>query len=188
MPAPARTTTDAVVSAAHELIERDGLDALTMQRVAAAVGVKGPSLYKRVDGREALVALVAEGVASALGEEMEEALAGAAHSDPAADLRVVAEAFRSFARRNPATYPLLFSPQHTAGSAEARLRSVAPLRRVVARLAGAEHELAAARMVTAWAIGFVSMELAGAFQLGGDVEEAWEFSLEGLARALSGSR
>jgi len=119
---------------------------------------------------------------------MEEALAGAAPADPAADLRVVAEAFRSFARRNPATYPLLFSPQHAAGSAEARLRSVAPLRRVVARLAGAEHELAAARMVTAWAIGFVSMELAGAFQLGGDVEEAWEFSLEGLARALSGSR
>jgi len=64
MPAPARTTTDAVVSAAHELIERDGLDALTMQRGAAAGGVKGPALYKRVDGREALVALVAEGVAA----------------------------------------------------------------------------------------------------------------------------
>jgi hypothetical protein len=43
-------------------------------------------------------------------------------------------------------------------------------------------------MITAWAHGFVTMELAGAFRLGGDVEEAWAYALDGLVGALSGSR
>ena len=68
-----------------------------------------------------------------------------------------------------------------------RDRSVAAVRRVAGRLAGPEHELPAARMVVAWANGFVTMELAGAFQLGGDVDEAWEFGLDGLVRALARS-
>jgi hypothetical protein len=34
----------------------------------------------------------------------------------------------------------------------------------------------------------VSMELAGAFRLGGDVDDAWDFALRGLVAALSGSR
>jgi hypothetical protein len=38
--------------------------------------------------------------------------------------------------------------------------------------------------VVAWANGFVTMELAGAFQLGGDVDEAWDYALDGLVVAL----
>jgi AcrR family transcriptional regulator len=181
MPAPARTTTDAVVTAARELIERDGLEALTMQSVASAVGIKGPSLYKRVDSRDALVALVADQVADELGAEIESVLGDV---DAAADLRALADAFRAFARRNPASYPLLFSPRRVGFSDEVRLRSVLPVRRVAARLAGEEHELAAARLITAWAHGWVVMELAGAFQLGGDLEEAWDFAVDALVTAL----
>ncbi len=32
--------------------------------------------------------------------------------------------------------------------------------------------------------GFVSMELAGAFRLGGDLEDAWRYGLEKLTVAL----
>jgi AcrR family transcriptional regulator len=181
MAAPARTTTDAVVTAARELIERDGLDALTMQAVARVVGVRAPSLYKRVDGRDALVALVANQVAEELASEIDEALDG---RDPAGDLRALATTFRGFAHRNPASYLLLFSPGHAGVSPTSRLRSVASLRDVAARLAGAEHELAAARLVTSWIHGWVAMELAGSFQLGGDLEEAWEYALDRLVAAL----
>ena len=168
MPAPARTSTDAVVAAGRAIVERDGLDALTMNAVASAVGVRAPSLYKRVAGRAGLVRLIADQAAAELTVELDGAVAG---DDPAADLRALATVFRAFAHRNPSTYPLLFDPLGGV-SAELRDRSAAAVRRVAGRLAGADHELAAARMVVAWANGFVTMELAGAFQLGGEVEEA----------------
>jgi AcrR family transcriptional regulator len=181
MPALARTSTDAVVSAGRAIIERDGVGALTMQAVAAAVGVRAPSLYKRVAGRDGLVRLIADQAAMEIAAQLDGAIGGA---DPAADLRALAAALRAFALRNPATFPLLFDPRLAGVSPEARDRSVEAVRRVAAALAGAEHELPAARMVVAWANGFVTMELAGAFQLGGDVDEAWDYALDGLVVAL----
>lgn len=185
MPAPARTTTEAVIAAGRRILEREGAGALTMQAVAESVGVRAPSLYKRVDGRDGLVRLIADQAALELAHELDAAVTG---DDPAADLRSLAGAFRSFARRNPATYPLLFDPRQGGMSAEARDRSSDAVRRVAAALAGEGHALPAARMVVAWANGFVTMELSGAFQLGGDVDEAWEFALDGLVEALSRGR
>jgi AcrR family transcriptional regulator len=182
MPAPARTSTAAVVAAGRALLEQDGLGALTMQAVADAVGVRAPSLYKRVTSRDALVGLIVEAAALELADVIDSVVVG---DDPARDLRALAAAFRDFARRNPATYPLLFDPrQGGVTSDDVRDRSVAAVRRVAGRLAGPEHELSAARMVVAWANGFVTMELAGAFQLGGDVDEAWEYAVDGLVVAL----
>ena len=182
MPAIARTSTEAMVAAGRTIIERDGLEGLTMLAVAEAVGVRGSSLYKRVSGRDALIGMIAEQVTLELADAADEALDG---DDAARDLRAFANAFRSFAHRNRATYPLLFDPHPGRLSTAVRERSAAPVRRVAAALVGHEHELSAARMLTAWAHGFVSMELAGAFQLGGEVDDAWEYALDGLVTALS---
>ena len=38
--------------------------------------------------------------------------------------------------------------------------------------------------MTAWANGFLTMELTGAFRLGPDLDRAFEYGLEFLARAL----
>ncbi len=52
MPTPERTSLAEIVTQAARLLESGGPAAVTMQAVAAAVGVKAPSLYKRVrDGR-----------------------------------------------------------------------------------------------------------------------------------------
>ena len=51
MPTPSRTSTAEIVAAGRAILEAEGFEGLTMQRVAAAVGVRAPSLYKRVDGR-----------------------------------------------------------------------------------------------------------------------------------------
>ncbi|WP_433133439.1 TetR-like C-terminal domain-containing protein [Micromonospora sp. CA-240977] len=58
--------------------------------------------------------------------------------------------------------------------------------RVAGNLAGEAHALDAARTLTAWANGFISMELAGAFKLGGDIDKAYEFGIARLADALAG--
>jgi hypothetical protein len=36
----------------------------------------------------------------------------------------------------------------------------------------------------AWANGFITMELAGAFRLGGDVQQAWDFGLDRVLAAV----
>ena len=184
MPAPARTSTEAVVTAARRIVERDGLAALTMQSVAAEVGVRAPSLYKRVRDRAALVRLVADQVAHELADRLESA---AGSGDARADLREVAAVFRGFTRDYPASYTLLFDPRAGGTSPEARDRAAATVLRVATELAGPDDGLSAARLVTAWANGFAAMELAGAFQLGGDVDTSWEYAVEHLVAAVTGA-
>src|SRR6187200_3460579 len=90
-PAPARTSTDAIVVAARRILESGGLDAVTMRSVAEAVGVKGPSLYKRLPDRAALLRAVADSVVDDLSRTM--ARAGET-ADARADLRAAAVAYR----------------------------------------------------------------------------------------------
>ena len=185
MPTPDRTSLDAIVIAARDLLETEGLGGLTMQAVAERVGVRAPSLYKRVRNREKLVALVADATLRELGSRVEEA-AGPPGDDPQQELRRLARAARAFAHERPAGFRLVFAPGAEVRLAgDSLIAASAPVLRVAAELAGDEHALHAARTFTAWANGFVSMELAGAFRLGGDVEDAFEFGLQSLSRALS---
>ena len=183
MPTPARTSLDSIVEAARGILETDGLAALTMQRVADAVGVRPPSLYKRVRSRDVLVRLVIEDVASQLAGQIGRA---AGSGDPRRDLRALAYAFRAFGQANPGVYAVIFSrlPEESRPD----LATLAPANdamvATVAGLAGSEHALEAARLTVAWAHGFVSLELAGAFRLGGDIDAAFEFGIERLADAL----
>lgn len=72
-----------------------------------------------------------------------------------------------------------------SGSAEALQRASEPVLGAARAAVGDERALDAARLLTAWATGFLSMELAGAFRLGGSVDEAFEYGLARLAEALA---
>lgn len=185
MPTPAQTSTIAIVAAGREILEREGPDGLSMKQVAEAVGVRPPSLYKRVRDRADLLRLIVDDVANELTDVMD---AAAGSGDPHSDLRALASAFRTFAHARPAAYALLFDPRVGGASRAALERSSASVLRTAAALAGEAHALPAARTVVAWAHGFISMELAGAFQLGGHVDEAWDFGLERVVAALAGGR
>lgn len=184
MPTPARTSTEAIVAAGRRILEAEGSVGLTMQRVAADVGVRPPSLYKRVRGRGELIRLIANDL---LGELERTIDAAAASGDPRRDLAAIARAFRSFALANPEGYSLVFSrlPEEWQPDLELTRRSSAALIRTVTALAGPDEGLEAARTVTAWANGFIAMELAGAFRLGGDVDRAFEYGIEHLAEAIA---
>jgi AcrR family transcriptional regulator len=179
MPAHAQTSTAAIVAAGRRLLEERGTDALTMRDVADAVGVRTPSLYKRVRSRSDLFRLILEDVTDELTAALDAAVGG---GDPAADLRAMVAVYRGFARTNPVAYTLMNAPEAVSGATARSIRSSATLLRVVTELAGQEDALPAARTIVAWANGFIMMELAGAFRLGGDVEQAWDF---GLGRVLN---
>lgn len=173
MPAPERTSLDAIVAAGASILESDGLDAVTMNAVAARVGVKAPSLYKRVRDRDALIGLVSDAATRSLTQRLAEA-------EPT--ITGLAGAFRAFAHAEPAAFRLIMSP-----IADPELLGAAsePVLRLAAELVGPEEALPAARLLTAWVVGFLTMELSGAFRLGGDLDEAFSYGLERLERAIA---
>ena len=71
MPTPPRTSVADIVAAGRDILEADGLPGLTMQAVAARVGVRAPSLYKHVKDRDSLVGLVADDTVRDLRERLE---------------------------------------------------------------------------------------------------------------------
>src|SRR3954453_13520802 len=67
MSARAPLTRDRILRAALVLIDRDGLDALTMRALGAALGVEGMALYRHVGSKERLLDGIAELLVSELG-------------------------------------------------------------------------------------------------------------------------
>jgi AcrR family transcriptional regulator len=183
-PAPARTSRDAIVAAARRILESDGLSAVTMRSVAEAVGVKGPSLYKRLPDRAALLRAVSESVVVDLSRTMARATAT---DDPREDMRAAVLDYRAFVQRNPNGYRLLFADLPPAASPDPVTVAALgePIVRSMARLMGVADALEGARTLVAWAHGFVTMELAGAFRLGGDLEAAYTFGIDAILAGVT---
>jgi len=184
MPTPARTSIEEILKAGRAIIETDGIDGLTMQAIADRVGVRAPSLYKRIRSRNQLLRLVANDAAAELTGELDTA---ATTGDARRDLAALARTFRDFARRNPGAYSLLFArlPDDARADPEWSVKASAGLLDATERLAGTADALEAARTVVAWANGFIAMELAGAFRLGGHVDRAWEYGIDHVATAIA---
>jgi AcrR family transcriptional regulator len=184
LPTPARTSVNEIVAAGRAVLDAEGIDALTMARVASGVGVRAPSLYKRVRSRSELIRLVANDA----GDELASALdAAATTGDPRTDLRAIAMTFRAWALAHPRAYTLLFgrSSDSPRMDLEVAARGSATLLRTAQAIAGPYEALEAARTFVAWATGFVGMELAGAFQLGGDVDRAFAYGVDRLTGSIA---
>ena len=168
-PAPARTSNAEIVAAGRELLEAGGLGAVTMQAVATRVGVRAPSLYKRFPSRDALIAAISTATLKELGERLAPL---SQDSDASAGLRALTLDYRAFAWANPRAFELLYMnlPLDSRPSVEDTARASAPVLDLAGRLVGPDGALEAARLITAFANGFITMELAGAFRLGGDVD------------------
>lgn len=184
MPTPERTSTAAIIAAGRGILESSGLSGLTMQAVADRVGVRAPSLYKRVRDRDALIAAVAESVVDELSAELERVEQVDAQPGSADDLlNGLATTYRSFAHAHPEGFRLMFTASPPLASLE---RAAGPVLRASAARVGEDHALDAARLLTAWMTGFLQMELAGAFRLGGDVDRAFDYGLSHLLKGLDG--
>ncbi|GIG19639.1 TetR family transcriptional regulator [Cellulomonas chitinilytica] len=172
-----------------------GFADLTLAAVAARAGVAVPSLYKHVAGLPALrreVALVCV-------EQLRDALAavdaehGADEHDERADdgtLRAMAHAVRDLARRSPGRYQAVQGSLwvHDPDADAVRAAGAAVVEHLAAAVAALgvppERRIDAVRAVRAAVHGFVVLELDGGFGMPDDVDESFDFLVEGLVGGL----
>jgi AcrR family transcriptional regulator len=176
---------EAVVAAAAVLADAEGLERLTLARLASHLGVRSPSLYAHVDGLDDLRARLAIRGARELGAELQAAAAGRARSDA---LRGVADAYRAYAHAHPGVYAALqrapgadADPEYAAVAASLVDALVAALRGY--GLAG-QDAIHAVRIMRAALHGFISLEQEGGFAMPIAIDESYERLIAMLDRGL----
>jgi AcrR family transcriptional regulator len=184
-PARARTSRAAIIAAARGLLEDGGLEAVSMVGVAERVGVRAPSLYKHFGDRSGLLAAAATDAALDLGRTLSGAVERSGGDAPER-LQALAEAYRSFALAKPRAAALIFAAVAPGATPtpESQIEAARTVMQVAEAIVGPTRALAAARVLTAFAYGFASMESAGAFRFGGEVEEAYRLGISVLAFGL----
>jgi AcrR family transcriptional regulator len=158
-----------IVDAARDLLTREGVEALTLGRVAQALGIKPPSLYKHFASKRALEAvLIGEGMRM-WAESLETA---------GTSLSEIAIAYRRFAHENPQLYRLMTDRPLPRDLLPEGLeeRAAAPLVR-----AAGDPDLA--RAMWAFAHGMVVLEMVGRFPPDADLEPAWTKAVEAFSPA-----
>ncbi|MEZ5168434.1 MAG: hypothetical protein R2695_18880 [Acidimicrobiales bacterium] len=96
-------TRDDVIATALALVDHDGIDALSLTAVAAALDVQPPSLYSHVEGVTGLLDDLAIVATEEFGEALRDSVVGV--SGDAAVL-AFADAYRAWATAYPGRYEL----------------------------------------------------------------------------------
>lgn len=106
VPAPDRPPLqrDAIVAAARALIIADGLEALSLRKLAAELGVTAPALYAHVRDKRDLLRALAEGEFEALVARFDAVV----DPDPIARIKGHGRAYVDHARENPELFRVMF--------------------------------------------------------------------------------
>ncbi|MFB4317687.1 TetR/AcrR family transcriptional regulator [Actinomadura sp. 21ATH] len=96
-----------IITAARELAEAEGWDAVTTRRLAERIEYSQPVLYSHFKGKDAIMAAVAVEGCAELAVELRAARTAA--PDAAGGLAGVCAAYGAFAGRHPALYDAIFS-------------------------------------------------------------------------------
>ena len=173
MPHPAQVSHDQIITTARTLFEADGYEGVTMAKLAGALGIKAPSLYKHFTDKSDLL----KAVNTLTMREITEAMRDVSQitASPYDQCMDMAHAYWDYAVAHPTAYHLAFSTQENASPDPKYLEGLAlPLQAVFAKAIGAGESLIALR--GAWALlhGFVVLSLTGRFQREGDIYQAYE--------------
>jgi AcrR family transcriptional regulator len=171
---------EAVVRAAAELADSEGLDAVTLARLSNRLGVRPPSLYAHVDGLEDLRRRLGERGAGELRDALATAVAGRSGVDA---LSALGHAYVEYARAHPGSYTALQRPAPTPAATQ-----LVELVLAVLRGYGLEGEDAVhgARIIRAALHGFVELERGEGFQIPLELDETFRRLLAVLDRGLPG--
>jgi AcrR family transcriptional regulator len=175
---------EAVVSAAAALADEEGLAGLTLARLAAALGIRTPSLYAHVDGLGDLRARIGARGARELAGALQAAAAGRSGADA---LRAVAGAYRAYAHAHPGRYAAMQvasdRPENQAAGGEVVGLLLAVLNGYGLAGDGAIH---AVRAIRAALHGFVSLERDGGFGLPLSLQASYDTLITMIDAGLAG--
>jgi AcrR family transcriptional regulator len=178
-----------VTDVAIEIIDSEGIDALTLTEVAKRAGVAAPSLYKHVRSLADLRDRVATRVVDEMREQMAAAVMGRSLDDA---VRAVMRGYRDYVISHPnryAAFPQAPPDDPALAAAGDRLLDV-----VLALLRGygldGERAIHATRCLRAMAHGFASLQAAGGFGLPQDLDTSYDclvgMLIDGLAKIAKG--
>jgi len=162
-----------LVAAARHQLETEGAEAITIRRLGAAVGIRGPSVYKHVPDKATVEdALTLVGLA-----EQADALQGVPSTFAA-----LAGAYRTWALSHPHMHRLLNNRPLNRSQLPTGLedRAAAPL------VAACDGDRAMARAAWATIKGLVDLELAHRFPPDADLEAVYAAAARAYARASPG--
>jgi AcrR family transcriptional regulator len=173
-----------VVEEAAAIADADGLDEVTLARVAAALDVRAPSLYNHVDGRGGLLRLLALQSINELADVLRDAAVGRSRAEA---LVAIAGAYRAYAYEHPGRYKAtVWAPAPGDDELEAAGRRAVGV--IVAVLAGWGFEGDAAlhrvRVIRSGLHGFIAIEAEGGFGLPLDLDESFDLLVATLIAGL----
>jgi AcrR family transcriptional regulator len=175
-----------VIATAGDVADADGLAAVTVARIAAELGVRGPSLYNHVPGREGLARGVALAATRELCAVLREAAVGRSGTDA---LVAMAFAYRGYALAHPGRYAALAAVA-TAAREDAELREASEdTLAVMLEVLRAWHlegddAVHAVRGLRSALHGFVDLERSGGFAMDVPLDASFERLVRGLAASL----
>lgn len=173
-----------VVAEAVRIADADGLAAVTLARVAAALGVRTPSLYNHVGGHEALLRAVALRGLHELGDVLRRAAVGRARADA---LVAVADAYRAYAKAHPGRFAAAAAGRSIRDPAlqDAGADVVAVMVAVVGGWGLADDDaIHAVRAIRSALHGFVEIEADGGFDVDLDLDVSFARLVQTLAAGL----
>lgn len=156
-----RLSRERVLASALELVDREGLGALSMRRLGAELGVEAMALYRYAEGKDALL----DGLVEAMHLELHARLdaEATAASGGRAGLHRFARTLYDVCLDHPHAVPLLTTRLLAVPMARRPLPVLRSHERVLALLEedGLEEPATAAafQAVLAWLLGYVSLEL-----------------------------
>lgn len=176
----------AVIDAAAELVNEKGIEALTLNRLAARLGVRTPSLYNHVDGLAGLQRELALLSTRDLADRL--ASAAVAKSGRAAVVQI-AQAYRAFVKQHPGLYTAGIRSAGVGGAdpelQAAQERAVGIVLAVVGSFGlSGKDALHAVRGLRSVVHGFATLETAGGFGLPLDCDESFRRLVLVLVRGL----
>lgn len=185
MPYPTQITPERILEQAEALIEQHGAEQMSLNQLAAALGVKTPSLYRYYAGKAELLGAVNLRTVERLIEEMK-AAAESRSGDDAERVLQMGLAYRQFAHQQQKAYALAFGPTDAASRPDPSMMAALAqeIQAVITPISGEGASLTALRGLWALVHGFIMIELAGQFQRGGDLDAAFEAALRAYIRGI----